>query len=372
MQISIIGAGPAGSYAALLLAKQGHDVHVFEEHPGIGLPVQCTGIVTHALWDLIPKNTSIIRTELDKVKIHGPSATTLFPLHEFVLDRAELDKYIAQLAKDAGAQYHLGHKFAGFQGNSIKLHHQGKELVLPTDITIGADGPNSDVAKQAGIWTPRKVWGGIQATIQGQYDPKMFDVFFGDEYSEFFAWVVPESRTVARVGIASQHKAREMFERIQKVFPGKLLGWQSGPIPIYDKRIPVQNKEKTVFLVGDAAGFVKATTGGGIITGMISSKILVESLTKKKEYSKSLNSLRKELALHRLIRRTLNTFSAKDYNRLISWMSNAKIQAILTDNPRDFPSRFIVKLFFAEPRFLLFVKNFIKQLLLPSDGVSYG
>ena len=42
--ISIIGAGPAGSYLASLLRKE--EVEVFEEHDKIGLPVQCTGITT--------------------------------------------------------------------------------------------------------------------------------------------------------------------------------------------------------------------------------------------------------------------------------------------------------------------------------------
>ena len=373
MRISIIGAGPAGSYAALLLAKQGHEVNVFEEHASIGNPVQCTGIVTHALWDLIPKNDKIIRLELDKVKIHAPNSSTVdFALHEFILDRAGLDRYIAQLAKKAGATYHLSHKFVGFEGQSIRVRHNGKDLTLPTDITIGADGPNSEVAKTANIWVPRKVWGGIQATIEGKYDQKAFDVFFGEDFKHFFAWVVPESTTIARIGIASEHKAREMFERITKIYPGKLVGWQSGPIPIYDKNIPVQNQERTVFLVGDAAGLVKATTGGGIITGMLSSKILVDAIIHRKDYAKALKPLRKDLGWHWLIRRTLNTFTNNDYNKLIRWMDNPKLQQLLMTHARDFPTQFVTKLFFVQPRFALFATNFIKQLLLPRSGVSNG
>ncbi|MEM4264021.1 MAG: NAD(P)-binding protein, partial [Candidatus Woesearchaeota archaeon] len=42
--ISIIGAGPVGSFAAYLLAKAGFEVSIFEEHEKIGLPVQCTGL----------------------------------------------------------------------------------------------------------------------------------------------------------------------------------------------------------------------------------------------------------------------------------------------------------------------------------------
>ena len=47
--IAIVGAGPAGSYLGHLLAKEGKDVCIFEEHSRIGSPVQCTGIVTHSI-----------------------------------------------------------------------------------------------------------------------------------------------------------------------------------------------------------------------------------------------------------------------------------------------------------------------------------
>ena len=48
--------------------------------------------------------------------------------------------------------------------------------------------------------------------------------------------------------------------------------------------------------LGDAAGFVKDTTGGGIITGMLSSKALAESISSGKNYEKCLKNLRKEFS----------------------------------------------------------------------------
>ncbi len=53
MRVSIIGAGPSGSYAGMLLAKQGHGVTIYESSKEIGKPVACTGIVTKALFDII-------------------------------------------------------------------------------------------------------------------------------------------------------------------------------------------------------------------------------------------------------------------------------------------------------------------------------
>jgi hypothetical protein len=66
--------------------------------------------------------------------------------------------------------------------------------------------------------------------------------------------------------------------------------------------------------------------------------------------------LRKELWLHSKLRRMLNKFSDKDYSRLIRWMSKPGIKRILYTHPREYPSRFLIKLIIAEPRLAYFTK----------------
>ena len=46
MEIIIIGAGPIGCYAGYLLAKEGYEVDIYENHSHIGSPIQCTGLLT--------------------------------------------------------------------------------------------------------------------------------------------------------------------------------------------------------------------------------------------------------------------------------------------------------------------------------------
>ena len=52
--IAIVGAGPAGNYLAYQLAKE-KDVTIFEEHPEVGNPIQCTGILSSSSSALIIK-----------------------------------------------------------------------------------------------------------------------------------------------------------------------------------------------------------------------------------------------------------------------------------------------------------------------------
>ena len=112
--------------------------------------------------------------------------------------------------------------------------------------------------------------------------------------------------------------------------------------------------EKYVFLVGDAAGVCKNTTGGGIITGLWSAKILADSIINGKNYSRMLSPLRHELWLHKLLRNMLDRFSDKDYNNLVRWMNSPRVKKVLKAYPREFPSRFLWRLVLANPRLLSF------------------
>jgi len=358
MRVSIIGAGPAGSYAGYLLAQQGHDVTMYEADKEVGKPIACTGIVTKALFDLIEKDASYMINELDAVDVVGPNhEKTRIPLHEYVICRHKFDNFVANKAQEAGAKVLVNHRYIGREGNTIILKHNGETIRKETDILIGADGPLSKVASTTGIGNKNPFWVGMQATVKAQFDPKVFTTWFGDELAPgFFAWSVPENATHSRVGVAvtNDKNCAQCFQRLMKLVGGEIVDRQGAPIPMYNPKSVIE--KGNTFLVGDAAGLVKDTTGGGIITGMLSSKILAESIATGTSYSKNVKKLRKELWIHRKLRKMLNKFTSTDYTKLIRWMNNPKVQSILYSHPREYPSRFMLKLLLAEPRFAYFAK----------------
>jgi len=355
MDVVVVGAGPAGSVVAQKLAKRGFDVSVFEEHSMVGRPISCTGIVTKALFEFVERNDEYVVNELEGVRITAPSGKVVeIPLKEYVICREKFDNFLMRKAVEHGVKYHVHHKFVGFNNNTAIFQHGDKRVEKKFDILVGADGPFSAVGRSAGLLDGRQYYIGSQATIKGNYDPDWFLTFFGGCAPGFFGWAVPESNCLARVGVATKKHVYNYFELLRKKFNGEIVERQAGPIPIYDGAKHVQ--KDNVFLVGDAAGVCKNTTGGGIITGMWSSEILADCIINNKDYSKALSPLRRELWIHEKLRNMLDKFSDADYERLVDWMSSPKVKKILFDYPREYPSRFVWKLALAQPRLLAFAK----------------
>jgi digeranylgeranylglycerophospholipid reductase len=362
--ITIIGAGPSGNYAAYLLAKKGLDVQVFEEHNIIGEPVSSTGIITGLLAKQFKVPEELIICRPEHAKIFSP-AGDFFDVklkNDMVLDRARLDRYLAKIAQDAGAKFYLGQRFVDFKRDKDKFivkifdKETGKIREITTDQLIGADGPLSRVAKASGLYGKRTFYTGLQATIDIENEGCVEFYLNGKD----IAWLVPENKNTARVGIAAMQRADIFFKeflekRVGKDFESKILAKQSGLIPVYDPNVKAE--DRGLYLVGDAACMEKATTLGGINQGMIGAMALAEAISSGKSYdSLWRKKMGKELALALMIRKVMNRFSDEDYNKLIELMNKQKNKKLLESFERDTPSKFAFRMALSEPGLWGFVK----------------
>ncbi|MBW2965614.1 NAD(P)/FAD-dependent oxidoreductase, partial [Candidatus Woesearchaeota archaeon] len=339
--IVIIGAGPIGCFVASLLAKEGKKVCVYEEHDIIGEPVQCTGIVTGKIKEIIKIKKEFIVNKLSKVKVHSLNNSVELELsEELVLDRMKFDQYLAKKAVYSGARIVLNHKFTGIEeGKAVFLDKRNNKTVkVKAEKIIGADGPLSSVAKSVNMFENREFYTGIQARVSGKFDSNCYETYFGSTCPDFFGWVVAESNDTARVGVACKSYPRQYFKeflRLRGLKEEDIIEKQGGLIPVYNKNIEVQ--KDNIFLVGDAAGHVKATTGGGLVPGLKAAKILADCIVNNKDYKKELKQLERELWIHLKIRQVLNNFSDKDYDKLIDLVSKDKIKEIFKKHSRDSP-----------------------------------
>ena len=357
--INIIGAGPAGNYSAYLLAKAGKEVKVFEEHNSIGEPVQCTGITTGLLKNVVNLKKNIVLNEIKQARIYSPDKKFVeinFKEKNLIIDRKEFDIQLSEMALKEGAKYFLNRKFVGLSGNSIDIKDKknGKRDKIEYDHLIGADGPLSAVAKSCGLFKKRKFWQGIQARVKMKNDNVVeFYPYFGT-----YAWVVPENKEIVRIGLVGEDYANVLFKnflfKFKKIEEKDVIEYQGGLIPIYNPF--VKTKKDTIYIVGDAAGQVKATTGGGVIQGLMCSKALCDSIVNHKNYGVEWRKLvGKELYIHLKARKIMDKFKDKDWNKLIK-IINSGGKEILESEERDNISKLMFKLILKNPGLVYFMK----------------
>ncbi|MBI4139358.1 NAD(P)/FAD-dependent oxidoreductase [Candidatus Woesearchaeota archaeon] len=355
--IAIIGAGPAGGYLAYKLAQEGKEVTIYEEHEVVGKPVQCTGIVTKA-YDHFEMPKNIIMNELEEVHIHAGRETVAIPLNEHVLNRHLLDETITKMAVKEGATLMTGHKYIAREGNEAIIQTNGGVIRHSFEFLAGCDGPNSIVAQTSGLDKVKNYYIASQATVEGDYDTKVFHTYFGENAPKFFGWSVPEHQKYSRVGVATLEKPGEYMNQIMNLTNSeKVTDRQGGVIPIYNPKARIMNE--TTALIGDAGGMIKATTGGGIITSMMQSRIVADKILGN-PWKKDYKNLRLQLWLHYKIRLMLNKFTTKDYEKLLRLMNTARVKTILHKYPREYPTKFLYKLAIAQPRLagLALMKSF--------------
>lgn len=347
--ISIIGAGPVGCYTGYLLAKEGLKVDIYEEHKEIGKPVQCAGLLAESIDSLVKLDKDIISNTIKKIKIISPDKSELdIETKEIVLDRERFDKHIANLALDAGCSIHFSSRF---ENNKINKKD------LKSEILIGADGPFSRVAQSIGLLNDRKYQVGMQVRAELETDPEQYKVIIKNFPG--FAWIIPESDKIARIGLLTDSSPALHFKQLLKeIKPKRIIESNSGLIPLHNPKLPIQ--KDNIYLIGDAATQVKATTAGGIIPGLRAAVHLSKAITKDLNYTGlCMTDVSKQLKLHLLMRNILNKFSESDYNDLVKMLDKPNIKDLFKNISRERPSLLLPKLMLRQPKLLKYFKCLI-------------
>ncbi len=313
MDIAIIGGGPSGLYLANLL-KDKYDLKVFEEHGLVGYPVHCTGLVSEDVLKFTEK-----RVILNKIKgaiIHISNESLAIEKKgtaAYVIDRKEFDRGFYENVSD--------NVLKNERVKSIK--RSGDKYIIESNNTyqskmvIGADGARSFVRNMV-IKNEIKLLNGIQFVIKNKnFMGEYVHVYLDRKYSDgFFSWIVPREDDIL-IGLATYDN--EPISRI-KLFIKSTVGdivpdmKVAGQIPI--GFLPIHSKEN-IYLTGDAALFVKATSGGGLYYGLRGSQILAETIIENESYEKNLKSMLKELKTDYLIHRIFSKMDDKDLLKLI-------------------------------------------------------
>ncbi|MFA4824731.1 MAG: NAD(P)/FAD-dependent oxidoreductase [Methanoregula sp.] len=270
--VIVVGAGPAGSAAAQTCAAQGLSTLCIEEHGTIGHPVQCAGLLSNAAFaECRITDRSVMNRVSGARIISGKGSELLIDAKvqkAVVVDRAAVDREMAEAAADAGAEFRLKTGVCGVRANSVLTRGAYGHEEHSFKILIAADGPRSTIARHYGMERAKVYLSGIQADVLHDCDPRFVEIY-PDASPEFFAWSIPTAPGRIRVGLCGQTQVRERFAALMKKFGTATTHLVTGTLPL--GLMPRTYGQKTLF-TGDAAGFAKPTSGGGVYTGIRSAR----------------------------------------------------------------------------------------------------
>ncbi len=150
--VLIVGAGPAGSFAAERLARSGARVALFDGRPE-GSPKACGGGVTAKALKAWPHLLNAVGRTVDELEMYSPAGKRLhMELDEpfAIYSRIAFDSYLRDLARDAGAEV----IFEKISARGIARTESGWRLCgrnnseWSAKVLVGADGANSAIAKK--------------------------------------------------------------------------------------------------------------------------------------------------------------------------------------------------------------------------------
>jgi len=340
-KVHIVGAGPAGCIAAMSTIEAGHDAIVSEEHNEAGWPATCSGLFSHEGLQTLGRFIDYRKTVINSVHgadIHFSDSVFRVRAKEavaYVCDRGEFDARLAENAEAEGAHMIYGERVRGeFRSNLI----------------IGADGPHSHVAAHFGFPAIRRYVCAMKALVA--YDsaasggPSVIRMYLSSErFPGFFGWMIPHSKDIAEfgAGVALPGNVRRAWDHLMRMHgvasPREV---SSDIIPMEARgRVTVESGGKRVLLTGDAAGQVKATTGGGVIFGGNCARLAGKHAANPARYELGWRTRHgPDLFIHRAIRDHLDSLDEKKLASLGRRLNGMGMDGYLSEHgSMDSPTR---------------------------------
>jgi digeranylgeranylglycerophospholipid reductase len=312
---AVIGAGPVGSIAA---EKGVKSLEVALIGGGVRR-VQCAGLVSKSGLERLGINdNSFVLNRIRGARFYSPSGA-LFEVDggrtmAYAVDRILFDEHLLEQALDAGVRYIEDRVVDA--NNAVKLN-SGREI--HAERIVLATGTDYTLHGKLNLDKPREFLIGMQYELGVEADDDFVELYF--TIPDFFAWIIPLGDR-ARVGLCTKSNPRPHMEAFLKrlrregrVKSDRILTENYGIIPVYNPSLRTQYDG--VVMVGDAAGQVKASTGGGIVLGGVSAGFAFD-LDYERVWRRVVG---RELLMHLYIHRFLSGLSPRNIDRLFGMLN---------------------------------------------------
>jgi len=352
--ITILGAGPAGSTFARLL-KKGYKVLVLDRRDLNSVNIQgrekpCGGLLAPDAQKML----AILGLGLPKEILVGPQIFTVRTIdlknkieqyyqRDYInFNREKFDRWLVNLIPD-NIETRFGISFKGFsiQGNIIKFEylHNNKLESGETKYLVGADGAASCIRK---ILSPRynpKKYVSIQEYFKCKETFPYFSAIFDPDTTDFYSWTIPKDDLLI-LGTAIPVNERPVLKF--KILKEKLSGngfELSAPVkkngclilrPVKSNQIYLGND--SVFLIGEAAGWISPSSAEGLSYAFISAINLAHACNENLDIFRTYSNLSKTLKRNIFIKNLKSPFMYNSFLRKLVMKSGLKAMKLYNGN----------------------------------------
>ena len=329
MQIAIVGAGPAGLWSSILLARRGHAVTLIDSQAPWEKPCG-GGITAKALANTQIFDADLPRKDIERITIFfgDEQSVTVQPAQPLaVVSRRDLAKHLLDEARRSGVNF-VRDRVGQIQSRGTRWIVTARENEVHAEFLIGADGATSLVRRAVGTpLTPNDLCVTLGYFIPGDA-PAHMKIFFVPSLQGYI-WSFPRPGHISyglitRGGPGWTTRAKGLLSNFLIADLGSVVLEQaefySAPVPCLGPRSWKENRIEgdRWALLGDAAGLADAITGEGIHFALKSAEILAETIEQPGQYAKKVwNEMGRELARAAHMHRRFYTgrFLAGDFRK---------------------------------------------------------
>jgi len=295
--VLVVGAGPAGSGAAIGAAKKGLKTVIIDKKKSIGSPVECGEC-------LDPSLLSKYKIRIDPTIITAKQKGTIFWLNKKIrienfspewisisIDRQRLDKFLAYEAARKGADILVGAELIDVELNddviiNATIKTDRNEIFIEPKIVIAADGTFSTVGqfqnrKKLTKWDIGRTVSYEMTNVKLK-EKNAIQMFLDDIAQDGYGYIIPKSKDSANVGIGRLGIDEHPWEHLDiflethpivstQVKDAGIIQIKTGETPLTGPSLELQRGN--VLYVGDTAGQNLAHVGEGAIPSHICGRI---------------------------------------------------------------------------------------------------
>jgi len=345
--VMVIGAGPVGIYASIRIAEAGFRVLAIEEDAQIGKPRFCTGLISKEAFDQFLLPEGAIEEEFNFATIFSPSGLKLRLKSKspvYATDRTTFDQGLYHRAKEAGVKFLLNCRCLALKVNNDFAEARvaalgASERTIKAEAIILATGIKYSLHKFVGLTLPPDFLDCSQVQTAGR-PMEGIEIYLGNSIApRSFAWVVPLKKNELRIGMSTYQNSASFLKTLLKKLSLK------GDFNIMRRPIPLGTIKNTytdrVLVVGDAAGQVKPTTGGGIYFGLLCADLAAKTIIdafKAGDFSKKFlrryeinwkKRIEFDLTMGLYLRKLIADFSDEQIEKLIRFSVQEKTQRLI-------------------------------------------